>query len=159
MGSDAWGSAELFNLCGKDCVDQFFSTHYTAEGATGKTKEFIDKYKAKYGYVPDDVAALTWDSINIVLQAIQKAGKIDPDLKKERKIIRDNMSEFTRALGKACGRPSWLPVPAAILRLMLGQMADELLLAGQNPVPARLQAAGYAFHQPDLESALRSVLR
>ena len=92
MGSDAWGSAELFNLCGKDCVDQFFSTHYTAEGATGKTKEFIDKYKAKYGYVPDDVAALTWDSINIVLQAIQKAGKIDPDLKKERKIIRDNMA-------------------------------------------------------------------
>ena len=92
MGSDAWGSAELFNLCGKDCVDQFFSTHYTAEGATGKTKEFIDKYKAKYGYVPGDVAALTWDSINIVLQAIQKNGKIDPDLKKERKIIRDNMA-------------------------------------------------------------------
>ena len=63
MGSDAWGSAELFNLCGKDCVGQYFSTHYTAEGATGKTKEFIDKYQAKYGYVPDDVAALTWDSI------------------------------------------------------------------------------------------------
>ena len=42
--------------------------------------------------MPDDVAALTWDSINIVLQAIQKAGKIDPDLKKERKIIRDNMA-------------------------------------------------------------------
>lgn len=69
-----------------------------------------------------------------------------------------SMSEFTHALGKACGRPSWLPVPAPILRLMLGQMADELLLAGQNPVPARLQAAGYAFRQPDLESALRSVL-
>ena len=96
MGSDAWGSAELFNLCGKDCVDQFFSTHYTAEGATGKTKEFIDKYKAKYGYVPDDVAALTWDSINIVLLAIQKNGKIDPDLKKERKIIRDNMASMEK---------------------------------------------------------------
>ena len=69
-----------------------------------------------------------------------------------------SMSEFTRALGKACGRPSWLPVPAPLLRLLLGQMADELLLAVQNPVPARLQAAGYAFRQPDLESALRQVL-
>ncbi len=69
-----------------------------------------------------------------------------------------SMSEFTRALGKACGRPSWLPVPAPLLRLLLGQMADELLLAGQNPVPARLQAAGYTFRQPDLESALRQVL-
>jgi ABC-type branched-chain amino acid transport systems, periplasmic component len=96
MGSDAWGSAELSNLCGKDCVGQFFSTHYTAEGATGKTKEFIDKYKTKYGYVPDDVAALTWDSINIVLQGIQKAGKIDPDLKKERKLIRDNMAGMAK---------------------------------------------------------------
>ena len=96
MGSDAWGSAELFNLCGKDCVGQYFSTHYTAEGATGKTKEFIDKYQAKYGYVPDDVAALTWDSINIVLNAIQQAGKIDPDLKKERKIIRDNMANMAK---------------------------------------------------------------
>ncbi|MFT3669983.1 MAG: TIGR01777 family oxidoreductase [Pseudoxanthomonas sp.] len=70
-----------------------------------------------------------------------------------------SMDEFTRALGKACGRPSWLPVPAPVLRLLLGQMADELLLAGQNPVPARLQAAGYAFCQPDLDAALRSVLR
>ncbi len=69
-----------------------------------------------------------------------------------------SMSEFTRALGRACGKPSWLPVPAPMLRLLLGQMADELLLAGQNPVPARLQAAGYVFRQPDLESALRQVL-
>lgn len=69
-----------------------------------------------------------------------------------------SMREFTSALGKACGRPSWLPMPAPALRLLLGQMADELLLAGQNPVPARLQAAGYAFRQPDLDLALRSVL-
>ena len=41
---------------------------------------------------------------------------------------------------------------------MLGQMADELLLSGQNPKPLRLQAAGYTFRQPELEAALRSVL-
>ena len=44
--------------------------------------------------MPDDVAALTWDSINIVLKAIQNGGKVDPDLKKERKIIRDNMASL-----------------------------------------------------------------
>ena len=68
------------------------------------------------------------------------------------------MSEFTRTLGKVCGSPAWLPVPALVLRLMLGQMADELLLSGQNPKPLRLQAAGYTFRQPELEAALRSVL-
>ncbi|QCC86639.1 TIGR01777 family protein [Desulfovibrio desulfuricans] len=69
-----------------------------------------------------------------------------------------SMSEFTRALGRVCGSPSWLPVPGPLLRLLLGQMADELLLAGQNPTPLRLQAAGYAFRQPELEQALQSVL-
>lgn len=69
-----------------------------------------------------------------------------------------SMREFTRTLGKVCGSPAWLPVPAPLLRLLLGQMADELLLAGQNPTPLRLRAAGYAFRQPELEAALRSVL-
>ena len=62
VGSDSWGSAETVKLCGKDCYGLFFSTHYAAAGATGATKEFIDRYQKKYGYVPDDVAALTWDS-------------------------------------------------------------------------------------------------
>lgn len=95
MGSDAWGSAELMTLCGKDCVGQFFSTHYAAAGATGATKEFIDKYTNRYGYIPDDVAALTWDATRIVLTAIQNGGKVEKDVRKMRKLIRDNISAIT----------------------------------------------------------------
>ena len=95
MGSDAWGSAELMTLCGKDCVGQFFSTHYAAAGATGATKEFIDKYTNRYGYIPDDVAALTWDATRIVLTAIQNGGKVEKDVRKMRKVIRDNISAIT----------------------------------------------------------------
>ena len=58
VGSDSWGSAETVALCGKDCYGLFFSTHFAAAGAKGATKEFIDRYKAKYGYVPDDVAGV-----------------------------------------------------------------------------------------------------
>jgi ABC-type branched-chain amino acid transport systems, periplasmic component len=103
MGSDAWGSAELMTLCGKDCIGQFFSTHYAAAGAQGATKEFIDRFNAKYKYVPDDVAALTWDATRLVLQAIQSAGKVDKDIKAERKAIRDamaNIKEFDGITGK-----------------------------------------------------------
>lgn len=95
MGSDAWGSAELMTLCGKDCVGQYFSTHYAAAGATGATKEFIDKYTNRYGYIPDDVAALTWDATRIVLTAIQNGGKVESDTRKMRKLIRDNMSAIS----------------------------------------------------------------
>jgi branched-chain amino acid transport system substrate-binding protein len=102
MGSDAWGSAELMTLCGKDCIGQYFSTHYAAAGAQGATKEFIDRYNTKYKYVPDDVAALTWDATRLVLQAIQAAGKVDPDIKAQRKLVRDalaNIKEFAGITG------------------------------------------------------------
>ncbi|SNS27013.1 amino acid/amide ABC transporter substrate-binding protein, HAAT family [Humidesulfovibrio mexicanus] len=102
MGSDAWGSAELMTLCGKDCIGQFFSTHYAAAGAQGATKEFIDRYNSKYKYVPDDVAALTWDATRLVLQAIQSAGKVEKDIKAQRKLVRDalaNIKEFAGITG------------------------------------------------------------
>lgn len=99
MGSDAWGSAELMTLCGKDCIGQFFSTHYAAAGAQGATKEFIDRYNTKYKYVPDDVAALTWDATRLVLQAVQAAGKVEKDIKAERKLVRDALAGIKEFAG------------------------------------------------------------
>jgi branched-chain amino acid transport system substrate-binding protein len=99
MGSDAWGSAELMTLCGDDCKGLFFSTHYAAAGAKGATKEFIDRYKAKYGYTPDDVAALTWDATRIVLQAIQEAGTLSGKLQQDRKAIREAMDKIKSFAG------------------------------------------------------------
>ncbi len=93
VGSDSWGSAETVELCGEACYGLFFSTHYAAAGATGKTKAFIERYKEKYGYVPDDVAALTWDSLGIVETAIQKCGKITGKVEKDRNCIRDAMAK------------------------------------------------------------------
>lgn len=96
VGSDSWGSAETVELCGKDCYGLFFSTHYAAAGAKGATKEFIDRYKKKHGYVPDDVGALTWDAIRIVQEAIQSYGKLTGDLKKDRQGIRDAMARIKK---------------------------------------------------------------
>ena len=94
LGSDSWGSAELFKLCGDDCKGLFFSTHYAAAGAKGATKEFIDKYTAKYGYIPDDVGALTWDAINLMLQAIQNTGGLTGELQKDRDAVKDQLSKI-----------------------------------------------------------------
>jgi len=99
VGSDSWGSAETINLCGQDCYGLFFSTHYAADGATGATKDFIDKYNERYGYVPDDVAALTWDSLNIVKTALENCGKITGDIKADRECVRDAMSEIKEFKG------------------------------------------------------------
>jgi branched-chain amino acid transport system substrate-binding protein len=94
VGSDSWGSAELMNLCGADCNGLFFSTHYAAAGATGATKDFIDAYNAKYGYVPDDVGALTWDAFGLAQTAMQSCGKITGDIKTDRTCVRDALSQI-----------------------------------------------------------------
>jgi branched-chain amino acid transport system substrate-binding protein len=96
VGSDSWGSAETVKLCGKDCYGLFFSTHYAAAGAKGPTKAFIDRYNKKYGYIPDDVAALTWDAMGIVQKAIQDCGKLSGDIKKDRQAVRDAMSKIKK---------------------------------------------------------------
>jgi NAD dependent epimerase/dehydratase family enzyme len=67
-------------------------------------------------------------------------------------------AEFTRTLGKLLGRPTLLPFPAFAVRLLLGEMGDELLLAGQKVLPKKLLASGFAFAHSDLESALRWAL-
>jgi branched-chain amino acid transport system substrate-binding protein len=77
LGSDSWGSAELISLCGVDCEGYYFSTHYAADNATPVAKKFIEDYKTKYGAVPDDVAALTYDAFGLLWQALQSAGQVD----------------------------------------------------------------------------------
>jgi uncharacterized protein len=67
-------------------------------------------------------------------------------------------AEYTKVLGKVLGRPTVLPLPAPAARIMLGEVADALLLASQRMRPARLQATGYAFRYPHLEGALRHLL-
>jgi len=88
IGSDSWGSEELLKLCGKDCNDYYFSTHYAADAATPSTKKFIESYKAKYGSTPDDVAALTYDSFGLLWQALKTAGKND------RQAVRDALAKI-----------------------------------------------------------------
>ncbi len=68
-------------------------------------------------------------------------------------------AEFTTALGRVLGRPTILPMPAFAARLLLGEMADELLLSSTRVRPGVLDDTGFAFAYPNLEKALRHVLK
>jgi uncharacterized protein (TIGR01777 family) len=66
--------------------------------------------------------------------------------------------EFTSVLGSVLNRPTLVPAPAPMLRLALGELADELLLASSRVVPERLSATAFSFRDPELEPALRHML-
>ena len=67
-------------------------------------------------------------------------------------------AEFAKALGRALHRPAFMPAPAFALRLVFGEMAEELLLSGQRVVPARLLAEAFSFLYPTVEEALGHIL-
>jgi uncharacterized protein (TIGR01777 family) len=66
--------------------------------------------------------------------------------------------EFCAALARRRKTLFSMPVPAVVMRVALGEMADELLLNGQRVVPEKLQAAGYRFHYPVIDQALANLV-
>ena len=67
-------------------------------------------------------------------------------------------ADFTAALGRVLRRPTPFPIPALVLRTLLGDMADELLLSGARVLPARAHEADYLFRFETIEEALADAL-
>jgi uncharacterized protein (TIGR01777 family) len=65
---------------------------------------------------------------------------------------------FTRALGHSLHRPAFLPAPAFALRLALGEIAPEALLASTRVIPAKLSGTGFRFQDSEIDAALRDML-
>lgn len=103
---------------------------------------------------------MSWISLEDVLGAIRVALS-DENLRGPVNVVSPNPvrnADFTRILASALHRPAVFPAPAFALRLALGEMADELLLASQRALPQKLLDLGYAFRFAGLESALGSAL-
>lgn len=67
-------------------------------------------------------------------------------------------AQFTKTLGRVLRRPTRIPAPQRMMKLVYGEMVDQVLLQGQRADPAVLQQHGFAFKQPNLERALRELL-
>lgn len=68
------------------------------------------------------------------------------------------MKEFGKEIGKAIGRPHWIPVPSFALKLALGEKS-RLVLEGQQALPIVLQQHGFEFTFPHLQSALADLYK
>jgi hypothetical protein len=104
--------------------------------------------------------SLSWISLSDALGAIRFL--LDtPDLSGPVNVVSPGgvtQSEFNRALGLALHRPAFLRVPGFALRLLLGDLAREVLLGGARVAPTVLLRAGFAFRHPSLDACLREAL-
>ena len=101
----------------------------------------------------------SWVALDDVVAAIRFA--LEGDIAGPVNLVSPNPvtnAQFTKALGKAVGRPTVFPFPAFAAKAIFGEMAEEALLTGQRALPARLIDAGFAFEYPALDSALERAL-
>lgn len=70
-----------------------------------------------------------------------------------------NSKTINLLISKKLKRPVWFRIPKFILKLFLGEMARELLLANQNVVPSKLKQIGYKFLFPEIEDAIQDILK
>ncbi|MFA7343175.1 MAG: ABC transporter substrate-binding protein [Terrimicrobiaceae bacterium] len=74
LGGDGWVGDSLLKVAGKSLDGSFFSSHFSAADKAEKVQGFVTKFKSKYGEIPDDMAALGYDSAMILADAIRRAG-------------------------------------------------------------------------------------
>ncbi len=99
-------------------------------------------------HLQDEVAAIRWLIDNQNAHGAYNLSAPKPLTNKE----------FTQAIGKVLGRPTFMPVPAFAMQMMFGEMST-LLLDGQREIPARLVKEGFKFTFTDAAAALRDVLK
>ena len=81
MGGDGWDSEELYKISGGALDGSFFSNHYTFESPDQRVQDFVNKYKAAYGKVPDALAALGYDAALVAADAMNRAKDLTgPDI-------------------------------------------------------------------------------
>lgn len=113
------------------------------------------------GILGDGRQTLSWIALPDEIAAITHALNTD-SLRGPVNLVSPNPvtnREFTKTLGAVLHRPTVFPVPAFAVRLLFGEMGDELLLASTRVEPRRLKSTGYRFLHPDLDGALRTLLQ
>jgi branched-chain amino acid transport system substrate-binding protein len=76
MGGDGWDSAKLYEIGGKALDGSFFSNHYSPDDPSPRIQEFVSRYKARYGNVPDSLAAQAYDAGRIAADALTRAADL-----------------------------------------------------------------------------------
>lgn len=102
---------------------------------------------------------MSWVSLRDLVAAIEFIFD-HPDLNGPINIVSPgacNNQVFAQSLGKALDRPSFVPAPAFLIKALMGQLGQELVLTGQRVSPSKLSDAGFVFQDQDIEQCLRKI--
>lgn len=128
----------------------------------GALKSMMPAFKMGVGgCIGSGKQLMSWIAIDDVVNAIKHVLENDNchgayDFVSPIKVTNE---EFTKKLGGVLNRPTFMSMPAFLVRILFGQLADEILLNSSDAKPRRLLESGYKFLYPDLEKALQHILK
>ena len=130
-------------------------------GNGGPLKKMLGSFKlglgAKFGSGRQYWSWITrQDAVRAIVHAIQTESLNAPINTVSPSPVRN--SEFAKTLAKVLSKPQFLTLPAGLVRLMFGELADNLLLCSIRAEPKVLLDSGFVFVHPELEEALRCIL-
>lgn len=99
IGSNSWAGGDLTGTCGEDCNGLFFTGNYAPGEAKGVNKQYVDSYQKAYNELPDEPSALTWDTVRVLLQALQNTGGLTGNLLKDRVAVKDQIVKIRNMEG------------------------------------------------------------
>ncbi len=79
LGGDGWDSPKLFEIGGEALEGSFYSNHYSVDDPSPAIQSFVKTFQARYGEIPDAMAALSYDAAMVLVDAIRRAGSARPD--------------------------------------------------------------------------------
>jgi len=121
LGGDAWESSDLMDKCGELCKGLYYSSHFGAIGAKGKTQTFVEQYQVKTSQLPTGYAALGYDAADLLLTAIGSMSDLSRNLLENRAMIKDNLASikgFEGVSGTLDMNASGDPIKSAVVILI-----------------------------------------
>lgn len=91
-GSNSWSGGDLMGKCGDACKGLYFTGNFAAGGVEGKAKTFVDSYQKAYNTLPDEVAALTYDAVQLIGQSLKNTGGLSGNLVEDRTKLKDQIA-------------------------------------------------------------------
>jgi branched-chain amino acid transport system substrate-binding protein len=119
MGGDGWDSPQLAEIAGTEALNNtYMSNHYSPGDSSPEVKSFVDAFKSANGdLVPDGMAALGYDAVKLVADAIKNANSTDPEKLKEALAA---TKDLQLATGKITMNDTHDPVKAAVVLKFVG---------------------------------------
>jgi len=138
LGGDGWDAPQLWQLGGASLNGDYISNHYSVDDPSPAIQKFVADYKGRYNILPDALAALGYDSMKVLADAIKRAGTT------ENTKLRDAIAQ-TKNFGGVTGQITIdkdrnAVKPAVVLKLQDGKFVYETTIAPEGSATTRLSA-------------------